>query len=275
MKLYSYFRSSAAYRVRIALNLKGLDPEYISVHLVKNGGEQHSPEYRQINPTELIPAWIEKNIPDEFTLTQSLSILEYLEEKYPDVALLPQDFQQRALIRAVSQSIACDIHPLNNLRVLQYLSNTLAISDEQKTTWYRHSIETGFKALEIQLKNLILAEDIEKCEENIELFKQQYLHNQLVLEVFKRQEDDIKKLYKYNYDIRKLLYQYYAIREIKRHINRLNERQPLQENIDDVIEHFTEYISSFERGLTYSKKGWVRLMNILYEIYPKKMEEYL
>ena len=85
----------------------------------------------------------------------------------------------------------------------------------------------------------------------------------------------VKKLYKYNYDIRKLLYQYYAIREIKRHINRLNERQPLQENIDDVIEHFTEYISSFERGLTYSKKGWVRLMNILYEIYPKKMEEYL
>ena len=79
--------------------------------------------------------------------------LEYLEEKYPDVALLPQDFQQRALIRAVSQSIACDIHPLNNLRVLQYLSNTLAISDEQKTTWYRHWIETGFKALEIQLKN--------------------------------------------------------------------------------------------------------------------------
>lgn len=153
MKLYSYFRSSAAYRVRIALNLKGLDPEYIPVHLVKNGGEQHSPEYRQINPTELIPAWIEKNIQDDFTLTQSLSILEYLEEKYPDVALLPQDFQQRALIRAVSQSIACDIHPLNNLRVLQYLSNTLAISDEQKTTWYRHWIETGFKALEIQLKN--------------------------------------------------------------------------------------------------------------------------
>lgn len=131
------------------------------------------------------------------------------------------------------------------------------------------------RTLEIQLKNLILAEDIEKCQENIEIFKQQYLHNQLVLEVFKRQEEDIKKLYKYNYDIRKLLYQCYAIREIKRHINRLNERQPLQENIDDVIEHFIEYISSFERGLTYSKKGWVKLMNILYEIYPKKMEEYL
>lgn len=131
------------------------------------------------------------------------------------------------------------------------------------------------RTLEIQLKNLILAEDIERCEENIEIFKQQYLHNQLVLEVFKRQEEDIKKLYKYNYDIRKLLYQCYAIREIKRHINRLNERQPLQENIDDVIEHFIEYISSLERGLTYSKKGWVKLMNIFYEIYPKKMEEYL
>ena len=80
---------------------------------------------------------------------------------------------------------------------------------------------------------------------------------------------------RYIYDIRKLFYQYYAIREIKRHINRLNERQPLQENIDNVIEHFIEYISSFERGLTYSKKGWVRPMNILYEIYPKKMKEYL
>ena len=156
----------------------------------------------------------------------------------------------------------------NNIEIIRSPEDIMSAID-------RYFATKTSRTLEIQLKNLILAEDIEKCEENIELFKQQYLHNQLVLEVFKRKEDYIKKLYKYNYDIRKLLYQYYAIREIKRHINRLNERQPLQENIDDVIEHFTEYISSFERGLTYSKKGWVRLMNILYEIYPKKMEEYL
>ena len=98
--------------------------------------------------------------------------------------------------------------------------------------------------------------------------------NRIVLNVFDKQEDDILKLYKYNYDIRKLLYQYYAIREIKRHINRLNELQPLCSDIASVQQHFLEYISSFERGLTYSKKGWVHLMNILYEVYPKKMEVY-
>lgn len=128
--------------------------------------------------------------------------------------------------------------------------------------------------LEIQLKNLLLADDLKTCKEKIELFKQQFLHNQLVLNVFDKQEDDILKLYKYNYDIRKLLYQYYAIREIKRHINRLNELQPLCSDIASVQQHFLEYISSFERGLTYSKKGWVHLMNILYEVYPKKMEVY-
>ena len=128
--------------------------------------------------------------------------------------------------------------------------------------------------LEIQLKNLLLADDLQSCKEKIELFKQQFLHNQLVLNVFDKQQEDIFKLYKYNYDIRKLLYQYYAIREIKRHINRLNELQLLCSDITSVQHHFLEYISSFERGLTYSKKGWVRLMNILYEVYPKKMEVY-
>lgn len=128
--------------------------------------------------------------------------------------------------------------------------------------------------LEIQLKNLLLAEDLQDCKEKLDLFKQQFLHNQLVLTVFEKQQDDIMKLYKYNYDIRKLLYQYYAIREIKRHINKLNELQPLCFDITMVQKHFLEYISSFERGLTYSKKGWVRLMNILYETYPKKMEVY-
>lgn len=130
------------------------------------------------------------------------------------------------------------------------------------------------RALEIQLKNLLLAENVENCKEKIELFKQQYLHNQLVLKVFEKQEQDILNLYQYNYDIRKLLYQYYAIRDIKRQINKLNELQPLCSDISEISKNFIEYICSFERGLSYSKKGWVRLMNILYEVYPKKMEEY-
>lgn len=130
------------------------------------------------------------------------------------------------------------------------------------------------RELEIQLKNLLLADTIEICKEKIELFKQEYLHNKLVLSVFERQEEDILKLYKYNIDIRKLLYQYYAIREIKRQINKLNVKQPLCSDIRSVACNFMEYITSFERGLSYSKKGWVRLMNILYEEYPKKMEEY-
>lgn len=130
------------------------------------------------------------------------------------------------------------------------------------------------RSLEIQLKNLLLAEDINTCKEKIELFKQDYLHNTLVLTVFGKQEQDILNLYKYNYDIRKLLYQYYAIRDIKRQINKLNVLQPLCFDITSVTTSFLDYICSFERGLTYSKKGWVRLMNILYELYPKKMEEY-
>ncbi len=154
MKLYSYFRSSAAYRVRIALNLKGLAADIIPVHLLKNGGEQHSAEYHQINPTELVPTLVEEeDAENHFILTQSLSILEYLDEKFTDTALLPQDLKQRALVRAFSQNIACDIHPLNNLRVLQYLSGTLNISDEQKTAWYTHWVELGLNGLEAQLKN--------------------------------------------------------------------------------------------------------------------------
>ena len=147
MKLYSYFRSSAAYRVRIALNLKGLPAEIVPVHLVKNGGEQHSAEYCQLNASELVPTLID----DTFALSQSLSILEYLDEKYPEPALLPKQLQQRALIRAFSQNIACDIHPLNNLRVLQYLQNVFALSEGEKSTWYKHWIELGMRSLEAQL----------------------------------------------------------------------------------------------------------------------------
>lgn len=147
MKLYSYFRSSAAYRVRIALNLKNLDCEIIPVHLLNNGGEQHGQAYRQINPSELLPALVE----DDFALAQSLSILEYLEEKYPEHALLPNNLQDRARIRAFCQNIACDIHPLNNLRVLKYLKHELQISEDEKTAWYKHWVEIGFKSLEQQL----------------------------------------------------------------------------------------------------------------------------
>ena len=149
MKLYSYFRSSAAYRVRIALNLKQLNAEIMPVHLLNHGGEQHSAAYRAVNPSELVPALID----DDFTLTQSLSILEYLEEKYPSHSILPQDSQQRALARAFGLSIACDIHPLNNLRVLQHLTGELGLTDEQKNAWYAHWVEAGFASLEAQLSN--------------------------------------------------------------------------------------------------------------------------
>ncbi|WP_291354384.1 maleylacetoacetate isomerase [Acinetobacter sp. UBA3106] len=149
MQLYTYFRSSAAYRVRIALNLKSLNANYIPVHLVNNSGEQHSDAYKTLNPSELVPTLVE----DEFQLSQSLSILEYLEEQYPDTVLLPQNVQQRALVRAFSLAIACDIHPLNNLRVLQYLSGPLQVSDEQKNTWYRHWVALGFQTLEALLHN--------------------------------------------------------------------------------------------------------------------------
>lgn len=149
MKLYSYFRSSAAFRVRIALNLKGLSYDTQAVHLLKQGGEQHSAEYAAINPSELVPTLLDQ----QYVLTQSLSILEYLEEAYPKTALLPQNLQQRAQIRAFAQHIACEIHPLNNLRVLQYLEQTLAVSNSEKTAWYQHWIKLGFHSLEQQLQH--------------------------------------------------------------------------------------------------------------------------
>lgn len=144
MKLYTYFRSSAAYRVRIALKLKGLDYEAVPVHLLKDGGEQLSANYRKINPSALVPA-----LQDERgTLTQSMAILEYLEETHPDVPLLPPDPLGRARVRELCQIVACDIHPLNNLRVLRYLVHTLNISEEAKTEWYRHWVRDGLAALE-------------------------------------------------------------------------------------------------------------------------------
>lgn len=148
MKLYDYWRSSAAYRVRIALNLKGLSYEHICIHLVKEGGQQHSADYKKINPQGLIPSLLTN---EGALISQSLAILEYLEETTPTPALLPDSAIARARVRSLANLIACDIHPLDNLRVLQYLVNAFSIEDEPKMTWYRHWIYKGFDALESRL----------------------------------------------------------------------------------------------------------------------------
>ena len=149
MKLYSYFRSSATFRVRIALHLKGLSFETQAVHLLKQGGEQHSADYAALNPSELVPTLLDQG----HVLTQSLSILEYLEEAYPQTALLPKDILLRAQVRAFALQIACEIHPLNNLRVLQYLERTLDVESPERTAWYQHWIKLGFHSLEQQLQH--------------------------------------------------------------------------------------------------------------------------
>jgi len=151
MKLYSYFRSSASYRVRIALNLKGLPYETVPVHLLRNGGEQFSPEYRKLNPDALVPALVDKADGGERALTQSLAIIEYLEETHPAPPLLPADPLDRAFVRGIALSIACDIHPINNLRVLRYLVRDLKVSEDDKNAWYRHWCEQGLASLETML----------------------------------------------------------------------------------------------------------------------------
>ncbi|SAL57876.1 maleylacetoacetate isomerase [Caballeronia arvi] len=147
MKLYSYFRSSAAYRVRIALNLKGLDYEYAPIHLLRDGGEQLKPAYRAVNPDGIVPALVD----GDDVLTQSLAIIEYLEETHPEPALLPKSPSDRAFVRSVAMQVACEIHPLDNLRVLKYLKHTVKVPDETKDAWYRHWVETGFESLEKRL----------------------------------------------------------------------------------------------------------------------------
>ena len=147
MELYGYWRSTAAWRVRIALALKGLTARHLPVHLVRHGGEQHSPDYRTHNPLALVPTLVV----DGRALTQSLAIVEWLDEQYPTPALLPGDPWARAQAREIALLIACDIHPVDNLRVLQYLTGTLGISEEQKLAWYRHWVETGLTALEAML----------------------------------------------------------------------------------------------------------------------------
>jgi len=147
MQLYSYFRSSAAYRVRIALNLKGLPYETVGVHLLKNGGEQLSDSYRKVNPAALVPTLVDGDV----SLGQSMAIIEYLEETHPTPALLPSDPAERARVRAIAQTIACDIHPLNNLRVLKYLKNTLNVGEDERNEWYRHWVQVGLEAVETML----------------------------------------------------------------------------------------------------------------------------
>ncbi|MGB0748307.1 MAG: maleylacetoacetate isomerase [Magnetospiraceae bacterium] len=148
MKLYTYWRSSASYRVRIGLNLKGLAYESVPVHLVKDGGEQHSGQYRAINPSRQVPAL---QLDDGTVLTQSQAILEYLEERHPVPPLLPGSDFARARVRALAQMIACDIHPLNNSKVLKYLVNDIGVDEPTRDTWYRHWIAEGFTALETML----------------------------------------------------------------------------------------------------------------------------
>ncbi|WP_422450455.1 MULTISPECIES: maleylacetoacetate isomerase [unclassified Endozoicomonas] len=145
MKLYSYFRSSAAYRVRIALNLKALDYQQSPINLLK--GEQNSEEYQQINPQRLVPTFTT----DKGMLTQSLAIIEWLEESFPERSIIPGDPWQKAQLRSLAYQISCDIHPINNLRILKYLQQELAVSDDAKTQWYQHWIHSGFTALEAQL----------------------------------------------------------------------------------------------------------------------------
>lgn len=147
MKLYSYFRSSAAYRVRIALNLKELDADIIPVHLLKDGGQHLHDDYLALNPTGLVPTLVD----GDFALGQSMAILEYLEESHPQPALLPADAKGRARVRAIAQTIACDIHPLNNLRVLRYLKQDLNIDDASRDEWYRHWVKLGLQAIETML----------------------------------------------------------------------------------------------------------------------------
>jgi maleylpyruvate isomerase len=149
VKLYTYFRSSAAYRVRIALNLKGLPYDSVPIHLVKDGGRNRAPEYRALNPQMRVPALA---LDSGDVLVQSLAIIEYLDETHPAPPLLPKDPLARAKVRGLAQFIACDIHPLNNVGPLRYLKNQLKHEQAEIDAWYHHWILEGFAALEAMLQ---------------------------------------------------------------------------------------------------------------------------
>ncbi len=147
LKLYSYWRSSAAYRVRIALNIKNLEFELIPVHLVRNGGEHRSAEFMELNPQGLVPVLTDGGR----VFRQSMAIIEYLEEAYPDNPLLTAEIRGRARIRSLAQIVACDMHPLNNLRVLMYLEKELGVKGNAKMDWYHYWLREGFEAFESML----------------------------------------------------------------------------------------------------------------------------
>ncbi|NML45884.1 maleylacetoacetate isomerase [Ramlibacter sp. G-1-2-2] len=149
MKLYNYFRSSASFRVRIALALKGLSYDYLPVHLVK--GEHKQESYAAIAPSRLVPTL---ELDDGRHLSQSMAIIEYLDEMHPQPRLLPLDPFRRAQVRSLAQLIACEIHPLNNLRVLKYLVRDLKVDEEAKNAWYRHWVRDGLEAFERELQQL-------------------------------------------------------------------------------------------------------------------------
>ena len=147
LKLYDYFRSGAAYRTRIALNLKELEYEQVSINLTKSGGEQFGSDYSTINPQNLVPTLMDGGL----KIYQSMAIMEYLEEAFPEPSLFPTDLSGRTRVRALANMISCDIHPLNNLRVRLYLVDEMEVSDDNRRTWIEHWIQLGFRAYEKML----------------------------------------------------------------------------------------------------------------------------
>jgi maleylacetoacetate isomerase len=148
MKLYTYYRSSASYRVRIAMALKGLSYDPTFIHLARNGGEQNTPEFHQVNPQGFVPVLIDD---EGNSLYQSLAIMEYLDETHPNPPLLPKSPAERARVRSLALAVACEIHPLNNPRVLNYLTGTMGVNEQQKLVWIKHWIELGLGQFEKRL----------------------------------------------------------------------------------------------------------------------------